>query len=124
MAEEKDKKAPAKKASAKKAAAKKTAKKAAAKKSAAPKAEKAKSEKAPEKKAAAKKAPAAKKKPSGKTVVVTQIASPIGRKPGQKETLIGLGLNKINRTRELEDTPSVRGMINKVKHLVRVEEAA
>ncbi|HTR15684.1 MAG TPA: 50S ribosomal protein L30 [Acetobacteraceae bacterium] len=54
-------------------------------------------------------------------VRVTQIASPIGRKPGQKETLIGLGLNKLRRTRELEDTPSVRGMIRKVAHLVRVE---
>ena len=57
-----------------------------------------------------------------KTVRVTQIASPIGRKPGQRETLIGLGLNKIRRTRELEDTPAVRGMIRKVAHLVRVED--
>jgi len=57
-----------------------------------------------------------------KTVVVTQIASPIGRRGDQRETLIGLGLNKMHRTRELEDTPSVRGMINKVKHLVRVED--
>jgi large subunit ribosomal protein L30 len=57
-----------------------------------------------------------------KTVKVTQIASVLGRKPGQKETLIGLGLNKIRRTRELEDTPSVRGMIRKVAHLVKVEE--
>ena len=57
-----------------------------------------------------------------KTVKVTQIASVLGRKPGQKETLIGLGLNKLRRTRELEDTPSVRGMIRKVAHLVRVEE--
>ena len=56
-----------------------------------------------------------------KTVKVTQTGSPIGRKPGQKETLIGLGLNKMNRTRELEDTPSVRGMIRKVAHLVKVE---
>ena len=56
-----------------------------------------------------------------KTVTVTQIASVLGRKPGQKETLIGLGLNKIRRTRTLEDTPSVRGMIRKVAHLVRVE---
>jgi large subunit ribosomal protein L30 len=56
-----------------------------------------------------------------KTVKVTQIGSPIGRKPGQKETLIGLGLNKMHRTRELEDTPSVRGMIRKVAHLLRVE---
>ena len=59
-----------------------------------------------------------------KTVKVTQIASVLGRKPGQKETLIGLGLNKIRRTRELEDTPSVRGMIRKVAHLVKVEELA
>lgn len=56
-----------------------------------------------------------------KTVIVTQTASPIGRKHDQRETLIGLGLNKLNRTRELEDTPAVRGMIAKVAHLVRVE---
>ena len=56
------------------------------------------------------------------TVTVTQIKSAIGRKIDQRQTLIGLGLNKIGRTRELEDTPSVRGMINKVKHLVRVEQ--
>ena len=55
-----------------------------------------------------------------KTVKVTQLGSPIGRKPGQKETLIGLGLNKRHRTRELEDTPAVRGMIRKVAHLVKV----
>ena len=54
------------------------------------------------------------------TVKVTQVGSPIGRKPGQRETLIGLGLNKMNRTRELEDTPAVRGMIRKVAHLVKV----
>jgi len=53
---------------------------------------------------------------------VTQTGSPAGRKPGQKETLIGLGLNKLRRSRELEDTPAVRGMIRKVAHLVRVEE--
>lgn len=58
-----------------------------------------------------------------KTVRVTQTASPIGRPRDQRETLKGLGLNKINRTRELEDTPAVRGMINKVSHLVRVEDA-
>jgi large subunit ribosomal protein L30 len=58
-----------------------------------------------------------------KTVKVTQTGSPIGRPKDQRETLKGLGLNKINRTRELEDTPSVRGMINKVAHLVRVDEA-
>ena len=56
------------------------------------------------------------------TVRVTQTKSSIGRKIDQRQTLIGLGLNKIGRTRELEDTPSVRGMINKVKHLVRVEK--
>jgi len=55
------------------------------------------------------------------TIQVTQIKSVIGRKPGQKETLIGLGLNKLNKTSVLEDTPSVRGMVYKVKHLVRVE---
>ena len=58
---------------------------------------------------------------AAKTVKVTQIGSPIGRKPGQRETLIGLGLNKMHRTRELEDTPSVRGMIRKVAHLIKVE---
>jgi len=57
-----------------------------------------------------------------KTVKVTQLGSPIGRKPGQKETLIGLGLNKRHRTRELEDTPAVRGMIRKVAHLLKVED--
>jgi large subunit ribosomal protein L30 len=57
-----------------------------------------------------------------KTVRVTQIGSPIRRPDDQRQTLIGLGLNKMHRTRELEDTPSVRGMIDKVKHLVRVEE--
>ncbi|ADE40652.1 MULTISPECIES: 50S ribosomal protein L30 [Candidatus Puniceispirillum] len=56
------------------------------------------------------------------TVVVTQTRSAIGRQADQRQTLIGLGLNKIGRTRELEDTPSVRGMINKVKHLVKVED--
>lgn len=56
------------------------------------------------------------------TVKVTQTRSAIGRKGDQRRTLIGLGLNKIGRTRDLEDTPSVRGMINKVKHLVRVEQ--
>jgi len=55
-----------------------------------------------------------------KIVKVTQEKSPIGRKAYQRQTLIGLGLNKIGRSKELEDTPSVRGMINKVKHLVKV----
>lgn len=57
-----------------------------------------------------------------KTVKVTQVRSPNRRPADQEATLIGLGLNKMNRTRELEDTPSVRGMIRKVHHLVRVEE--
>ncbi len=56
-----------------------------------------------------------------RTVKVTQIGSPIGREKYQRATLIGLGLNKLNRTVELEDTPAVRGMINRVRHLLRVE---
>ena len=79
--------------------------------------------KAPAKKAAAPKKAAAEKK-SGKTITVTQIASAAGRYPVQRQTLIGLGLNKIRRTSTLEDTAAVRGMINAVKHLVKVEEAA
>ena len=59
---------------------------------------------------------------AAKKVRVTQIASGLGRKPGQIGTLIGLGLNKLRATRELEDTPSVRGMIRKVAHLIKVEE--
>ena len=59
-----------------------------------------------------------------KTVKVTQIGSPIGRRKDQRATLIGLGLNKMHRTRELEDTPSVRSMIDKVRHLLRVEDKA
>jgi len=59
-----------------------------------------------------------------KTVTVTQIKSPIGRRNDQRETLRGLGLNKMHRSSTLEDTPSVRGMIDKVKHLLRVEETA
>jgi large subunit ribosomal protein L30 len=58
-----------------------------------------------------------------KTVKVTQTGSPIGRTKDQEATLIGLGLNKLHRSRELEDTPSVRGMINKVRHLLNVDEA-
>ena len=62
-------------------------------------------------------------KRKGATVKVTQIKSAIGRKDDQRATLIGLGLNKMHKTRELEDTPAVRGMITKVRHLVRVEES-
>jgi large subunit ribosomal protein L30 len=57
-----------------------------------------------------------------KLVTVVQTGSPIGRRHDQKETLKGLGLNRRHRRRVLEDTPSVRGMIKKVKHLVQVEE--
>ncbi|TDJ60210.1 MAG: 50S ribosomal protein L30 [Proteobacteria bacterium] len=53
---------------------------------------------------------------------VTQIGSPIGRRSDQRQTLIGLGLNKMHRVRELEDTPAVRGMAEKISHLVRIEE--
>ncbi len=77
----------------------------------------AKAKKAPAKKAAPKKAA------SGKTVTVTQIASPAGRLPIQRKTLIGLGLNKMGRTSTLEDTAAVRGMIRAVQHLVKVEAA-
>jgi large subunit ribosomal protein L30 len=88
------------------------AKTAAPKKAAAPKA------------TAAKKTAAPKKAPSGKTLIVKQIRSGAGRLPSQIATLKGLGLNKLNRTRTLEDTPSVRGMINKVSHLVTIVDAA
>ena len=57
------------------------------------------------------------------TVTVTQIGSPIRRRGDQRATLIGLGLNKMHKTRVLEDTPSVRGMIDKVSHLLRTKEA-
>ena len=74
------------------------------------------------KKPAAKKISAPKK--SGKKIKVTQTGSPIGRIDAQKGTLVGLGLNKRGRSKVLEDTPFVRGMIERVKHLVTVEEAA
>ena len=68
---------------------------------------------------------AAKKKddaaPAVKTLKVTQTGSPIRRTKDQRATLVGLGLNKMHRTRELEDTPAVRGMIAKVQHMVKVE---
>ncbi|MBS0271878.1 MAG: 50S ribosomal protein L30 [Proteobacteria bacterium] len=57
-----------------------------------------------------------------KTLIVTQTGSPIRREAKQRATLCGLGLNKISRTRELQDTPEVRGMIRKVQHMVKVEE--
>ena len=58
-----------------------------------------------------------------KTVTVQQIVSPLRRPADQRATLVGLGLNKMNRTRTLEDTPAVRGMIAKVAHLVRVVDS-
>lgn len=66
---------------------------------------------------------AKKKQDAGSTVTVRQIASPIGRQQDQHQTLRGLGLGKMNRTRTLEDTPAVRGMIDKIRHLVEVVEA-
>ena len=63
-----------------------------------------------------------KKKPAGKTVTVRQIRSAARRPAIQTATLKGLGLGKIRRTRTLEDTPSVRGMIHAVQHLVEVVE--
>lgn len=115
MAEEKKttKKAPAKKTTA----AKKTAETKATK--SAPK-----TEAKTETKSKAKTTKAAAKKPSGKTVKVTQTASSLGRLKDQHATLVGLGLGKIRRSRVLEDTPAVRGMIRKVSHLVTVEDAA
>jgi large subunit ribosomal protein L30 len=59
-----------------------------------------------------------------KTITVTQIGSPIGRQAYQRATLKGLGLNKMHRSRVLEDTPAVRGMIDSVRHLLRIEPAA
>jgi len=57
---------------------------------------------------------------SGKTIKVEQIASPLRRDGKQRETLVGLGLNKIGRVKDLPDTPATRGMIRKVHHLVKV----
>jgi large subunit ribosomal protein L30 len=69
------------------------------------------------------KAPKPKTAPE-KTLTVTQIGSPIGRQAYQRDTLKGLGLNKLRRSRVLEDTPAVRGMIDRVKHLVRIDAAS
>ncbi|MDH3262561.1 MAG: 50S ribosomal protein L30 [Paracoccaceae bacterium] len=57
-----------------------------------------------------------------KTIIVKQIGSPIRRPASQRATLVGLGLNKMHRTRELEDTPAVRGMVNAIPHLVEIVE--
>ena len=60
--------------------------------------------------------------PVKKTIVVQQTSSAARRPAVQTATLKGLGLNKMNRTRELEDTPSIRGMVNKISHLVQIIE--
>jgi large subunit ribosomal protein L30 len=64
------------------------------------------------------------KKPAAKTLTVEQTGSPIRRSKDQRATLIGLGLNKMHRKSTLEDTPSVRGMVAKVAHLVRLVDGA
>ena len=64
------------------------------------------------------------KKPAAKTLTVEQTGSPIRRPSEQRATLIGLGLNKMHRKSTLEDTPSVRGMVAKVAHLVRIVDGA
>ena len=61
-------------------------------------------------------------KTTGKTIVIEQIGSPIRRPSHQRETLIGLGLNKMRRRRVVADNPAIRGMIAKVSHLVRIVE--
>lgn len=57
-----------------------------------------------------------------KTITIEQTGSPLRRPADQRATLVGLGLNKINRRSTLEDTPAVRGMIRKVRHMVRIVE--
>ena len=64
------------------------------------------------------------KKPAAKTLTVEQTGSPIRRPSDQRATLVGLGLNKMHRKSTLEDTPSVRGMVAKVAHLVRIVDGA
>jgi large subunit ribosomal protein L30 len=142
MADEKQAKKPtAKKPAADKAAApkKEAAPKAKAKPVAAeeavPKAPKVKKPKAPRAKlapayerfaamAAVLAKPQQKATKTDKKVKVTQVGSPIGRETYQEATLKGLGLNRLHRSRVLEDTPSVRGMIDRVRHLLRVESAS
>jgi large subunit ribosomal protein L30 len=60
--------------------------------------------------------------PAKKTLTIEQIGSPIRRPYDQRETLIGLGLNKMHRKRVVADNPAIRGMINKLPHLVRIVE--
>lgn len=93
----------------------------AAKKESKPKAEKPAAKKAPAAPASEKKATAPKKAPSGATLKVTQMVGSIARRWDQQATLKGLGLNKRHRSRVLQDTPEIRGMIRKVQHLIKVE---
>ena len=79
---------------------------------------------APVAKVAAPKPPPAPKRVPEKAVKVTQVRSPAGRFAYQRATLKGLGLDRINRSRVLEDTPAVRGMIERVRHLVRIDPVA
>jgi large subunit ribosomal protein L30 len=116
-------KAEAAKKEAKKAAPKAVAKKAAAAPDAAAPAEPtAAAQAAPTPKP--RPAPSAPKPVSEKAVKVTQIRSPAGHFANQRATLRGLGLDRINRSRVLEDTPAVRGMIERVRHLVRIDPVA
>ena len=101
-----------------KTAAKSTAKKAVAAKSTAT----TKKAAAPKKEAAPKAAPKKASAPKAKSVKVTLIKSKFGRLPSHRATITGLGLKKINHTVELIDTPEVRGMINKVSYLLKVED--
>lgn len=59
-----------------------------------------------------------------KTITIKQTGSPIRREASQRATLVGLGLNKMNRVRTLEDTPSIRGMVKKVSHMVTIIDEA
>ena len=61
--------------------------------------------------------------PAKKTIKIEQVGSPSRRHHSQRETLVGLGLNKIGRTKDLPDTPETHGMIRKIQHLVRVVDA-
>jgi large subunit ribosomal protein L30 len=56
-------------------------------------------------------------------IKITQTGSPIGRKPGQQDTLKALGLNKMGRSNVVEDTPSIRGMVDKIAHMLKIESA-
>jgi len=101
-----------------KTAAKSTAKKTVAAKSTAT----TKKAAAPKKEAAPKAAPKKASAPKAKSVKVTLVKSKFGRLPSHRATITGLGLKKINHTVELIDTPEVRGMINKVSYLLKVED--